>query len=199
MYSVRALKLCSLVAQQLTSSQQLYLFQFYLTFRQVLLSSSKSHFRQLWSTLLIYLLLNRKYPDSPFCVKVQSNKCQLIFSNHLYQPVLTLKVFVFETSQKCSGLLLGTNNKNINTKFEPFFPWHLHSNFGHFLSLLKLGRPKFYEKLRIPSFFWCTLSNHVVCKALWQSFLLVSAYSSIPCGCFVLLDRCVHSAQNFAL
>lgn len=103
--------------------------------------------------------------------------------------------------QSPNGLLFGTNNKNIKINFETFFLCSLHSDYVIFLLfLLKLGRPRFYEKLGIPSYL-CVFSDHVVCneKALQQSFVLVSAYPSIPCGCFVLLDRCVHSTQNFAL
>lgn len=47
----------------------------------------------------------------------------------------------------------GTNNKNTNPNFEPTFLCSLHFNSGLSLSLLKLGRPKFYEKLGIPSYF----------------------------------------------
>lgn len=55
---------------------------------------------------------------------------------------------------QCSnGLLFGTNNKNINPNFEPVFLCSLHSNSGLSLSLLKLGRPKLYEKLGNPSYF----------------------------------------------
>lgn len=125
------------------------------------------------------------------------------FCSHLFEPVLNLKVSAFgnKSEVQCSnGLLFGFNNKNINPNFEPTFLCSLHSNSGLFLSLLKLGRPEFYEKFGI-FLILCMFSDHVVCKdkALWQSFVLVSAYPSIPCGCFVLLDRCVHSTQNFAL
>ena len=109
----------------------------------------------LWSTLLICLLLNRKQPDSHFCFKVQSNKCQLLFCSHLSEPVLTLKVSGFgnKSEAQCPNcLLFGTNSKNIKIKFEPFFPCSLLSDSGLFLSL-KLGRLKFYEKLGITSYF----------------------------------------------
>lgn len=53
---------------------------------------------------------------------------------------------------QCSNGLLVNDNKNISTNFEPFFPLCFLSNSGIFQSL-KLDRPKFYEKLRIPSFF----------------------------------------------
>lgn len=134
---------------------------------------------------------------------MQSNKCQFLFFSHLSEPVLILKVSALgiKSAMQCpNGLLFGTNNKNIKMNFEPFFLCSLHSKYGIFLSLLKLGRPRFYEKLGIPSYL-CVFSGHVGCneKALRQSFVLVSAYPSIPCGCFVLLDRCVHSTQNFAL
>lgn len=87
---------------------------------------------------------------------MQSNKCQFIFCSHLSEPVLILKVSAFgnKSEVQCpNGLLFGTNNKNIKMNFEPFFPYSLHSNSGLFLSLLKLGRLKFYEKLVIPSYF----------------------------------------------
>lgn len=87
---------------------------------------------------------------------MQSNKCQGFFCSHLSEPVLILKVSAFgnESEVQCSnGLLFGANNKNIKMNFDPFFPCRLHSNSGLLLSLLKLSRPKFYEKLGIPSYF----------------------------------------------
>lgn len=123
------------------------------------------------------------------------------FCSHLSEPVLKVSAFGNKSEVQCSnGLLFGTNNKNIKPNFEPFFPCSLHSNSGLSLSFLKLGRPSFMKNWEFLLIF-CMFSDHVVCKdkALWQSFVLVSAYPSIPRGCFVLLDRCVHSTQNFAL
>lgn len=122
---------------------------------------------------------------------MQNNKCQSVFW-----------ACILETSQNCNALIVFSVGLMIKMKneFYSFFPMQPSFQSLPFHAILSIRQVQIIEKVWIP---FCFVHVQWLHRLQRQGSLVVvchvSASPAIPCGSSVLPDRCVRSAQNFAL